>query len=201
MTERERDEEKLTEEFLKKFEEELKQIEPDIPIDANSALIKELLGRLPAEIEYWSRKQLQIKHKANNAKVEEDKKKDLLNREKSRIRQERLKLHKVELDEYFKNIKEIFEQVIKSNNKATKSTLQEMVKAMRPEKPTKADLDDIANIETEDLQDEIYQLQEERTKLEIYADLLNAKVKRYDNKLKAVISHKGILVEEMKNGF
>jgi hypothetical protein len=185
--------------FLEELQKEVENIEPDIPADASATLIKELLGRLPSEIEFWSAKSIELKSQITSVKTLIETKKELLNREKSRIRQEKLKLHKTELEEYFKTIKEIFKEVIESNNKVTKSTLQEMVKAMRPEKPTKADLDDMANIETMDLQDEIMALEERKNNLEVYFDLLQARVKKYDNKLKSAIAHKGILVEEMKN--
>jgi hypothetical protein len=42
-------------------------------------------------------------------------------------------------------------------------------------------------------------LEERKNNLEVYFDLLQARVKKYDNKLKSAIAHKGILVEEMKN--
>lgn len=188
----------VTDELIERFQREVESLETEIPADASPELIKDLLGKLPAEIEYWSRRAVELKGQINNLRVVISGKNDFLNREKSRIRQEKLKSHKDEMEEYFKMIKEIFQDVINTENKVTKATLSEVVKTMRPEKPTKADLDDMANIETASLQEEIMSLEERKNKLEVYYDLLNARVKKVDNKLKVTIAHKGILVEEMK---
>lgn len=192
-------EEVINDEYLKKLQEEVDNIEPDIPSDASPTLIKELLGRLSSEIDYWSGKAVMVRSRLNDQKVKIDTKKEMAEREKSKVRQQQKQMHKEEEKEFLEMANKMFLDVINAKNKVAKSTLQELLRSMKPDKPTKSDLDDIANIETEYLYREIDKLIEEKNRLEMYHDLLQAKVKKYENKLKAVISYKGILVAEMNN--
>lgn len=187
------------EDFFVIGKEELEAIEPDIPADPSPALIKKILGELPSQIEYLSGKSVEYKKQINDLKLLIRTKKDALEREKSRIRQDKLSLHKKELEEYFIILRDMFKDVIESKNKVAKTTLTDVVNKMKPEKPTKSDLDDIANLESTPIQDEIVSLEEKLNVAQSYYDLLEARVKRYDNKLKVAIAHKGILVAEMQN--
>lgn len=179
--------------------EEMEDIEPDIPADPSPGLIKRILGELPPQIEYLSGKSVEYKKKINDLKLNIRAKRDELEREKSKIRQEKLTLHKKELEEYFNLIRDMFKDVIESNNKVAKATLTDVINKMKPDKPTKSDLDDIANLESADIQEEIVRLEEELNVAQSYYDMLEARVRRYENKLKVAIAHKGILVAEMQN--
>lgn len=187
------------EDFFVITREELESVDPDIPADPSPALIKKILGELPSQIEYLSGRTVECKKQINDLKLLIRTKKDALEREKSRIRQDKLNLHKKEQEEYFVILRDMFKDVIESKNKVAKTTLTDVVNKMKPEKPTKSDLDDIANLESATFQEEIVSLEEQLNVAQSYHDLLEAKVKRYDNKLKVAIAHKGILVAEMQN--
>jgi len=189
----------VDEDFFIIKQNELEDIEPDIPSDPSPALIKKLLGELPSQIEYLKNKSIECKKRINNLKLLIKTKKHSLEIEKSRIRKESLENYQKELKQYLVKMKELFTDVIQSDKKVTKSALQEMVRALKPEKPTKNDLDDIANLQTEDIQQVIFDLEMQLTKYEEYYELLHAKAERYENKFIAARAHKGILVEEMKN--
>ena len=187
------------EDFFVIGRDEIEGIDPDIPADPSPALIKQILGELPSQIEYLSGKSVEYKKKINDLKLTIRAKRDALEREKSRIRQEKLNLHKKELEEYFIILRDMFKDVIESKNKVAKTTLTDVVNKMKPEKPTKSDLDDMANLESASMQGEIVSLEEELNVAQSYYDMLEARVKRYENKLKVAIAHKGILVAEMQN--
>lgn len=179
--------------------EELEDVEPDIPADPSSQLIKKLLGELPSQIEYLKNKSIECKKRINNLKLLIKTKKHSLEIEKSKVRKEFLDNYQNELKQYLTQMKSLFTDVVKSDKRVTKTSLQEMVKAMKPEKPTRSDLDDIATLKTEDIQQVIFDLELQMTKYEEYYELLQAKAERYENKFIAARAHKGILVEEMKN--
>ena len=199
----------VNEEFFTIKAEEIEKIQPDISPDPSLTEIKQLLGELPSQIEYLKNKIVECKKVISDLKLTIKYKKQVLEREKSKIRQETLKNYQIELKKFFRKFNEKFHDIGKedeknSQGKTTKSSfsktaLQEMIKNLKPEKPTKNDLDDIANIETEIIQDEIVELEKKLIELEKYSDLLQTRAEKYENKFISARAHKGILVEELKN--
>lgn len=189
----------VDEDFFIIKQNEIEDVEPDIPADPSPYLIKKLLGELPSQIEYLKNKSIECKKRINNLKLLIKAKKYSLDIEKSKIRKESLDNYQNELKQYLTYMKDLFTDVVKSDKKITKTVLQDMVRAMKPEKPTRNDLDDIATLKTEDLQQVIFDLELQLTRYEEYYELLHSKAERYENKFIAARAHKGILVEEMKN--
>lgn len=196
-------------EFFAITPEEMENIKPDISPDPTIAEIKELLGELPSQIEYLQNKAIECKKSIAEFKLMVKHKKQVLERQKSEIRYNALKKHQEDQREFFRKFNERFSDTgskeVSSETKKvkgstlSKAALQELVKNLKPEKPTKNDLDDIANIETGEAQDIIVELESKLIELERYYDLLNTKVDKFENKFISARAHKGILVEEMRN--
>lgn len=178
--------------------QELEEIESDVPLNPSKEEIKKILSELPAQIEYLKTKGIACKTQIENLKLLIKHKKQILERDKSRIRQEKLEAYKAEQEQYYEQMKEVFKDVVDSDSKLAKSTLQEMLKVMRPEKPSRSELDDFAIMETDALQEEIIRLERKLNRYEEILDLLKVRSEKFENKLKVAISHKGILVAEMQ---
>lgn len=189
----------VEEDFFVIKKEEIEDILPDIPADPSAHLVKKMLGELPSQIEYLKNKSIECKKRINNLKLLIKTKKYSLELEKSKVRKDNLDNYQKEFKRYVTSMKSMIENAESSDRKITKGYMQEMFKLLKPEKPTRSDLDDIASLETKDTQQYIFDLEMQLTKYEEYYELLQAKAEKYENKFIAVRAHKGILVEEMKN--
>lgn len=186
---------------------QIEELAPTIPADPSPELIKELLGTLPAKIEFLKMKLVECKKQIQDYKILIKGKRQVLEIEKSKIRQKHQQEYNEANKKFAGNYKKNFidkpkEDEGKKNQKnaITKVAIQELIKVLRPEKPTKNDLDDLANLETENLQYEILNLEVEMNKVEEYYEYLQVKSEKYENVFISARALKGILVEEMKNG-
>ena len=190
----------MDENFFDLDSSEFEAINPDIPADPSPELIKKILGELPSQIEFITNKSIELQKEIKKTKNNIKTRYSLLEREKSGIRKEERDSYKKELEQYYEMMNDIFQGVINSRNKIAKGTLTDMIKTMKPKELTKSDLDDIANIKTAERQNEISQLEERLSELEITYEMMQARIRKYENKLKVAIAHKGIIVAEMQYG-
>jgi hypothetical protein len=191
-------------EYFSMYLEDLKNISPDIPIDPSPDAIKQILGETGSLIEYMQVKMIEFKKMIDDKKWQARTKKEFMEIERGRIRQERAKKYQKQIKDYVEEVKKLFQNENKTSttpNKADaipKAILQEVVKSLKPDKPTKNELDDLAMGQTQETQEEIFAIEKEIIDLEEQRSFLQAKIEKYENKFKAAIAIKGILVEEMK---
>jgi len=97
---------------------------------------------------------------------------------KSKHRQKLLKDWQTEMEAYIPSIKEKFVE-FKNEPSMNKAIMQQLIKDMKPEKPTKNDLDDLANIETEEQQRLIYHLEKQLIDSESEREAVQLKLDKY----------------------
>lgn len=189
----------LDDRFFEKMAEQMKSVEPDIEPDPSISTIKELLGQVTAEVEYLKLKTIQVRKKIQDFKLLVKAKRNALEVQKSRIRQEALEVYQVELKQYIINAKELFNDVSDGKKKLPNSVLQEMLKVMKPEKPTQNNLDDLAILKTEELQKAIIMCEKKTNEYEELHGILSTMAEKYESKNLAVRAHKGLLEAELRN--
>lgn len=178
---------------------ELLKIKPDIEPDPSIGLIKELLGEVPAQIERIQGILIEVKKFMMDYKIMIKSAKTKLEIEKSRIRTETLNAYQKELKDSIIKAEELFADIKKENKKLPTALVQEMLKVMRPEKPTQNYLDDVANLKTEELQNKIHKYEMDYNNIEKQVAMLESLVERYQNKLISVRGHRSLKQEEMRN--
>lgn len=176
--------------------EEVEDIEADIPADPSPELIKKLIGELPSQIEYLENKAIEIKKKMQDMKLIVRARKAAIELQKSRIRQEYVEKYQKELKKYIEDCKNFLEDP--TLQKLSKTERADMIKTLKPEKPTKNDLDDIANLRTEEAQREVFKLEKAFIALEEQYELTMTKVKKYENKNLAARAHARIIEQDLK---
>lgn len=189
----------LNDDFFKNMDKEMSLVEPDIEPDPSIATIKALLGEVPAQVEYLKVRSIEVRKKIQQVKLAIKAKKINLDLQKSHIRQEYLEKYQMELKEYITSAKTLFEDVATGKKKLPNSVLQEMLKAIKPEKPTQNNLDDLANLKTESIQKEILIIEKQVNDYEELYSILSTMAEKYENKNLAVRAHKGLLEAEMRN--
>lgn len=189
----------LSDDFFKKMEEQMTEIEPDIEPDPSIDKIKQLLGEVPAQVEYLKIRTIEVRKKIQDLKLLAKAKRNSLEIEKSRIRQESLENYQKELKQFLTSSKALFEDVINGKKKLPNTVLQEMIKAIKPEKPTQNNLDDLANLKTESIQKEILAIEQKVNQYEELYGILSTMAEKYENKNLAVRAHKGLIEAEMRN--
>lgn len=171
-----------------------------LPQEPDKGAIKRLLIELPSQLLYLQNKTIEFKKQIGDTKVLVKTKKTLLEYEKSDIRKRELDDYVSKLKEFQKKSEEILRTTLESKENASLKKLyaQEMLKVYTPQKPTRADLEDIANVETYHLQKEIDQLEENIKDYVLELDIINTKKDFYDNMWVTIRAYKGILIEEMR---
>lgn len=190
----------LDENFFKNMARDMKDLEPDIEPDPSIVRIKTLLGEVPAQIEYLQVRTVEVKKKIQEVKLFLKAERTSLELEKSKIRQEQLETYQSELRKYIVSAKSLFDDVANGKKKLPSSVLQEMIKAIKPEKPTQSNLDDLANLRTEEKQNKLIELERKVNEYEELYGILVATAEKFENKRLAVRDHKGLLEAEMRNG-
>ena len=189
----------LSDDFFKKMEEQMTEIEPDIEPDPSIGRIKELLGEVPAQIEYLKIRTIEVRKKIQDLKLLVKAKRNSLEIEKSRIRQDSLVKYQKELKQFLTSSKALFDDVKDGKKKLPNTVLQEMIKAIKPEKPTQNNLDDLANLQTEAMQSEIFEIEKKVNQYEELYGILSTMAEKYENKNLAARAHKGLIEAEMRN--
>lgn len=189
----------LSDDFFKKMEEQMTEIEPDIEPDPSIDKIKALLGEVPAQVEYLKIRTIEVRKKIQDLKLLAKAKRNSLEIEKSKIRQESLENYQKELKLFLTSSKALFEDVINGKKKLPNTVLQEMIKAIKPEKPTQNNLDDLANLKTESIQKEILAIEQKVNQYEELYGILSTMAEKYENKNLAARAHKGLIEAEMRN--
>lgn len=188
--------------FFDLKKEEVENIKPEISPDPPLPEIKKLLGELPSQIDHLKTKSVECKKYIRDIRLQIKFKKQNREIKMSEIRQESLSEYVKENKQFFKTFQEKFGEKSKDQKPTrglSKAGVQEIIKNLKPEKPTKNDLDDIANIKTALEADEIYKLESKLNEFEHLYELLQTKAEKYENKFISARAHKGILVEELKN--
>lgn len=198
-----RDVEKLLEslngDFFKQMDEQMANIKSEIGPDPSIGEIRELLGEVPAQIEYLKVRTIEVRKKVQDLKLIVKAKRNSLEIKKSKIRQETLEGYQKDLKEYITTAKSLFDDVTTGKKKLPNTVLQEMIKAIKPEKPTQNHLDDMSNLKTEKEQTEIFAYEKKIIEYEELYGVLNAMAEKYENKNLAVRAHKGLMEAEMRN--
>lgn len=173
-----------------------------LPNAPDKITIKRLLIELPNRLLFLQNEVLNYKKQHGNSKLEINSKKRKLEIEKSEVRKKEMDAHNDLLKEFRIKSEEIMLNVMGSNEGASlkKTYLQEMLKIHAPSKPTRSDLDDIANVETAHLQKEIDELESTISDFSLELEILNTKKDFYENMWITIRAYKGILVEEMRMG-
>lgn len=173
----------------KKFDaKEFHELSPVIAIAPTPPMVQEALSVLPAQIEYWEELEIACKTEREEKKVLIKGKNRALEIEKSRIRMDVMKIYKEKMKNYLPKVKEMFKDFENDPN-MNKVMMQMLIKDLKPEKPTKNDLDDLANLKTEHLQEEIYDLEQELVEIESEYEAIRIKVNRYNNAYISVRAH------------
>jgi len=181
--------------FFALEESEIRKIIPTLPINPGPEVIKENLSRLPAQIEYLEELEVVKKSEVQEMKTLLKAKNKALDITKSKIRQEYMKRWKEEMKNYIPNIKKLFEDFENDPN-MNKIMMQQLIKDLKPEKPTKNDLDDFANLKTEDVQKELYQLEKMLNALEAEYEAIRVKINKYENTYISVRAHVRMLEKQ-----
>lgn len=178
-------------------QEELEGVTPDIPVDPPLDLIKKILGETPSQIEFLEIKAAELKKKIQDLRLVIKMKKASVELEKSKIRKEEMEKYQKELKAFYKDQKEFFMEPKKV--KMTGAVAIELLKGNRPEKPTKNDLDDLANIKTNPILMEVFNYEKKLNMLEEAYELILSKVKRFENKNLNTKAHVRIFEKNIPN--
>ncbi|PGK51598.1 hypothetical protein CN918_27790 [Priestia megaterium] len=165
---------------------------PVLPLNPDVSVIRENLSIIPAELEYWQGLAAQKKAEIQDVKTYIKGKHKSLELYKSKIRAEGMKKWKEEMKEYLPNVKRLFAEYERDPN-MNKIIMQQLIKDLRPEKPTKNDLDDLANLKTEGMQKEIHQFEKKVNALESEYEALKIKINLYENTYISVRAHVRLL--------
>ncbi|MCU7667035.1 hypothetical protein [Bacillus thuringiensis] len=182
-------------------EEDIKLFMTNLPKAPNKEMVKRLLLELPQQITFLDNEAIEFKKEIKDAKTAVKAKKNLLEIEKSEIRKIEVERFSKEHGLYMSRTQELMREIMNSdeqNASLKKAYLQEVSRAIKPEKPTRADLDDIANIKTKHLQEDIDELEKRISDYQFELDLLAIKKDFYNNMWITVRAYKGIVVEEMR---
>lgn len=183
---------------VEEYEEELKKLEtlPD------KKGIKQLLIELPNQIQNLENIKLKYEKDIRDLKLLIKGIEKQIEKEKSRIRQNLLTDYYNKYDEYKRESKKLFDKIKESNEETSikRLYLQEMIKVLKPEKPTQYELEDKANTAeiVIGLENKIEELQEELQKLQDIFDGIKVKLKRLENIFIAIRAYRDIVVAEIR---
>ena len=168
----------------------------ELPSNPLPEQVIELLSKLPSEMGYIENQLVELKKEANDLKLLIKGKKMAWDLEQSRIRLTYSKHYREKMLQWVNESSDKINELAK--NGLTRTEAKEMLKQMKPEKPTKNDLDDFALIRTEALQKEIEDYEQRLLNVE---NLYEAKKVNYnilDNNFRATISIKGLVQRDME---
>ncbi|GAB6441285.1 hypothetical protein bcgnr5369_03810 [Bacillus cereus] len=195
----------MSQEFNPQYElikaEDVKLFMTNLPKTPDKEMVKRLLLELPQQITFLDNQAVEFKKEIKDAKTAAKAKKNLLEIEKSEIRKIEIEKFSKEHELYMSRTQELMREIMNSdeqNASLKKAYLQEVARAIKPERPTRADLDDIANIKTKHLQEDIDELEKRISDYQFELDLLAIKKDFYNNMWITVRAYKGIIVEEMR---
>ena len=173
-----------------------------LPASPDKSTVKRLLIELPSRLLSLQTEYVDRKRDIGDLKVVLKTKKTLLEREKSESRKRNMDAYNNKRLEFKNKSQEVMEKIMNSSDNASlkKAYLQELIGVLKPEKPTKSELDDNADIETYYLQEEINELEEKINEASMDLEVLSTKIDFFDNMFVTIRAYKGILVEEMRNG-
>lgn len=190
--------EKLDRDLTGYIAEELKNVQPDIEAMPSVALIKELLGEVPAQIDMIRTKAIQVKKVMMDYKVFIKDAKQRMEIKKSLIRKRELDEYQLKMKDFTIEGRNMISDISSGNKKLPTAMVQELLKTIRPEKPTQNYLDDLANLNTQQEQAEIIKYEKTYNALEEKYSLLESLAMKYENKNIAVRAHKALMEAEMR---
>jgi actin-related protein len=182
-------------------EEDIKLFMTNIPKELNKNLIKRLLLELPQQITFNDNLALEFKKDIGDAKATLKARKGLLEIEKSEVRKLEIDKFQQQHDVYMQRTQDLMREIMNSNEQNAslkKAYLQEVSKAIKPERPTKSDLDDIANIKTRHLQEEIDGLEQRISDSQFHLEILSTKKDFYNNMWVTLRKYADVVVNEMR---
>ena len=169
-------------------EKEFHELSPVLPLAPTPGVVQASLSTLPAQIEYWEELEIALQAQKDELKVLIKGRNRALEITKSQIRMEVMKKYQTKMKEFLPNVKQLFKDFENDPN-MNKMIMQMLIKELKPEKPTKNDLDDLANLKTEQLQEEIFELEKQLVELESEYQAVRVKVNRYNNAYISVRAH------------
>jgi bifunctional N-acetylglucosamine-1-phosphate-uridyltransferase/glucosamine-1-phosphate-acetyltransferase GlmU-like protein len=197
--------EKFLQEYNPKYdlikEEDIKLFVTNLPVAPTKETIKRLLIQLPQQITSLETQTLEVKKEIGDGKVVLKAKKNLLDIEKSEVRKKEIDKFQKENASYMLRTQDLMREIMNSqeqNASLKKAYLQEVSRVLKPERPTKADLDDLANIETKHLQKEIDDLEEKINSCQFELEVLSTKRDFYNNMWVTFRKYSDIVVNEMR---
>lgn len=189
------------EEYEKAIVEYEKRLE-SLQNSPNKEEVKELLFELPNQMTNVENIKMYFEKKIRALKLLINGTKNRIEIKKSEIRNSVLDEYRNKYIKYKEDTKKILDEIITSDEKASvkKAYITEIVRALKPEKPTQGELDDIANTNEEvmKLRQDLEKYENLLIELEDMAEALKIKHKRLENIFISVRAYKGILVEEMR---
>lgn len=181
--------------------EDIKFYMTNIPKAPEKETVKRLLIELPQQITSLDYQALEFKEQIGKMKVTLKAKKNLMDIEKSEIRKKEMEKFQKEHDLYMQRTQDLMREIMNSNEQNAslkKAYLQEVSRVLKPEKPTKADLDDIANIKTKHLQNEIDDFESQINDYQFELEILETKKDFYNNMWVTLRKYTDVVVNEMK---
>lgn len=168
----------------------------NLPSDPKPEQLIELLAGIPSEIGFIENQLVELKKSISDVKVLIKGKKRSLELQQAAIRSECSKKYRQKLrewvDEYPDKVRSLEEHGL------SKVEARDLAKQLKPEKPTKSDLDDLALTKTDGIQMEIERFENQATAIEHQYEALKVKYHNLDNNFRATQSIKGLVQREME---
>jgi len=190
----------VDENFFKQIANEFEALSPDMESDPGIETIKEIMGEVSAQKAYLRERVVEVKKKIQDLKLLIKAKRTSLEIEKSKIRQESLESYQKENKQYILDGKKLAEELIEGKKKLPNAIVIELLKNMRPEKPTQNVLDDVANLKTEKSQKEIFVIEKKVNEYEELLGMLETLADKYEDKKFTAYKHATIWEAELRSG-
>lgn len=189
----------MDENFFKNIGDEIQSLQPEIEADPSIDVIKEIIGEVPSQIAYLKERVIEVKKKIQDLKLLVKAKRTSLEIEKSKIRQGNLEKYQNEHKQYMQDAKKWVNDLNDGKKKISNQVQLEILKNMKPEKPTQSNLDDLANLTTEKLQKEILMIEKKINEYDELHGMLDTLAEKYENKKFSAFGHRALKEAEIRS--
>lgn len=167
-----------------------------IPSDPKPGQIIELLSKLPSEMGYVQNQLVELENRKNLLKAQLKGKKRACDLEMSKIRLTISKHYREKIQSWVNESAKKIDDLVQTG--LTRTEAKDMIKMLKPERPTKNDLDDLALVRTENLQREIEHFENQLIEIENAYEAKKVMFNILDNNFRATISIKGLVQRDME---
>lgn len=194
----------LFETFLNRVEAIARQVEVifndpaydvSLPPDPMPEQIQRMLSEVPRQIEYLDVLIADTEDIIRHLRILQRDSERELQRQRAEVRQEAIRKYELDLQIYNQTAEEKLAQI---KDKAMRKMVQEHLRSIRPMKPTVDDLNDLATLKTQAIEQDLLHFERLLARLRACKDRLQAKRDALENKFIAVRAHKSILVEQLR---